>query len=111
MGEVLVAFNATKSIFATVIDLFNCVQTARHLELDAEDVMLRLGFEQLRLSRWGQAAGVYETDNDINDTALRAVISDLDELALAKASLSHLKKVFEKLDAASERIGRSGAVE
>lgn len=78
------------SLLTTCVEVFQYIQIDKASARDHEQSCIQLSFLQLRLTRWGTAAGVYQ-DRKFNDPA----ISDPD-LKLVKDTLSQLLHLFDE---------------
>ena len=60
MAETAIGIVGLLSLFTTAVDGFNYVKIARSYDDDFAVALLRLKTAGLRLSRWGEAVGIYE---------------------------------------------------
>ncbi|EOD44522.1 putative small s protein [Neofusicoccum parvum UCRNP2] len=67
MGDVL---SATTTALDLALTCFERVQIARSFDQDLNSHRIKLDIIQVRLSRWGEAVGLYGSSNSSNSTAL-----------------------------------------
>ncbi|KAJ9144658.1 hypothetical protein NKR23_g5789 [Pleurostoma richardsiae] len=85
--------------FTACLDVFEYVRLGREFGRDYQTCQLNLTILRLRLSRWGEAVGVY------NDPQLGNPAASRKEIQAAKDTLIHVLTLFEDSARVSERFG------
>lgn len=86
--------------FGNCIEIFNYVQLGRHFGRDYQTARLKLTLVQLRLSRWGEAVGVYSNPPLKNLPSLTA-----EDKSTAKKTFLQILELFEESNRLSKRLG------
>ena len=93
---------ALAGLFNNAVDCFEYVQLGRSFGTSFQISLLRLDTARLRLSRWGQAAGLsggIDHARSLQDTALRA-----EELPEAERLLGQILQLFADAEGVSAKI-------
>lgn len=90
--------NETLSLLKTALTWFECVQIARSFEKNFDAHQIKLDIIQLRLSRWGEAAGIDATKQS-GETAL--AISNHER---ANALLEQIDHLFQQAKEDAEKL-------
>ena len=102
------------TLYKTVVGCVICVDGLRNYKRDRDTCLFRLQNAQLRVSRWGEAAGVLGmADKEGYETAKRRLRVNDEDFKRAHHLLEHISRLFADAEKQSGSVVKlqSGAAE
>lgn len=102
--------NGIITSFATVLQCFEYIQIARNFEDDYEFYQLKLDIARLRLSRWGEAAGIGQVTNPSGEASSGSIESaSASALRISEEKHGDAEHCFHKIHQLFKRAQRDSA--
>jgi len=88
-------------LFTPCVDCFEYIQFGRHFGKDYERCLVKLDIIRLRLTRWGQAVGVYDDQTQAGVATQHRIVATDEELQQCASILQQIQDLFEEAESTS----------
>jgi len=89
------------ALFTPCVECFEYIQFGRHFGKDYERCLVKLDVVRLRLTRWGQAVGIYDDPAQARAGNHHRIMATDDELQNCASILGQIQEIFEEAESSS----------
>ena len=103
--NLVVGITGLVGTFTACVDCFDYTRIGRRLGKDYETSLIKLDVIRLRFTRWGEAVGIGQGDDEIAATEqLKRHLAREEDIATVERTLGQILNLFERSAEASKRF-------